>query len=229
MRVDVMSFLFCLVSISSFAQKVERVVIKAGPQFFESLKQEVYLYPSFADGVVHFKNGEVYPARMNYHKGSEQIHLLNNTDTVALIDLYEVNHVIINTDTLLYNGRFIMLIHRSGSLLLGKQGRVRTAKKDEKVAYRRIPPPGSSSESYTAFGMVRLGNVDGKRDLPLIKYTTFYIGNRHRQFTKVTRKNILYMFPGKEHLVNNYLTQHSIDLTEETDLKQLLGYLGTLR
>lgn len=224
-----MLLLLSLLSTASFAQKVERIAIKAGPEFFESLKREVYLYPSFSDGIACFKNGEVYPAKMNYHKGFEQIHILNNADTVALGDLYEIKHVIINQDTLLYNGRFILLVHNSGGLLLGKEEKVRPAKKEERVAYRRIPAPGSSAESYTAFSMRGYFSMDGKKDFPLIKHTTYYIGNRHRQFSRVTRKNILYMFPGKEHLVSDYITKHSIELTEESDLRQLLAYLGTLR
>ena len=61
----VLAVIFLLVTVfimPSFGQKVERIIIKGGPQFFESLKREVYQYPSFSTGVAYFKNGEVFPA-----------------------------------------------------------------------------------------------------------------------------------------------------------------------
>jgi hypothetical protein len=63
----------------------------------------------------------------------------------------------------------------------------------------------------------------------MIKQTIFFLGDKHHQFIKVTRKNILYMFPGKEDKVSTYLTSHSIRLNDEEDLKKLMTFFDILR
>jgi hypothetical protein len=155
---------------------------------------------------------------------------MHENDTVAITNNVEIKYVIVQNDSFYYDGRFIVVVGATKNYKLGKHEKIRAANKEQKIACRRIPAPGSSSESYTAYEInSQYGNPDGRKDFVLIRQTIFYIGDKHNRFTKVTRKNILYMFPGKESQVNSYLTGHSVNLNDRESLEKLLHFLETLR
>lgn len=219
-----------LLTLGAMAQKLERIVIKGGSNYWQSLSKEIYYYSTFLVGTIHYKSGASFEAPINYHKALDQIHIRHEEDTLAITNNVEIKYVVVNNDSFYYDNRFIVVVNATRHYKLGKQEKVRSANKGEKMAYRSIPNPGSSYESYTAFEINKhYRNSDGKKDFALIRQTIFFIGDKHNRFTKLTRKKILYMFPGKENKVNQYLTQNSVNLSDEESLGKLLQFLETLR
>jgi hypothetical protein len=217
-------------STSVYSQKIERIVIKGGTHYRESLEKTIFLYPAFLNGVINFRNGESFAAPMNYHKGLDQIYLIHGTDTVSISNNYEIKNVIIGKDSFYYFNKFIQVKHRTKNYQLGKQEKIKIANREPKMAYRRIPYPISSIESSSASEpRKQYGNMDVKNDLALIKYTTFYLGDKHNQFIKATRKNILYLSAANEKIVSKYLKEKAINLNKEGDLKKLLVFLESLQ
>ena len=226
------NILYCITLLASlplYPQKLERITIKGGEGYRQSLIRQLYHYPSFSNGVINLKNGDTINASMNYHKGLDQIHLIAGTDTIAITKNYEIKNVVIGNDSFYHKGIFIRVIQTTTHFKLGVQEKIRAANKEENVPYQRTPAPGSSAESSSVIELNKYGNPDGKKDFALIKQTIFYIGDKYHRFTKLTRKNILYMFPGKVDQVNTYLQQNSVVLHDEEDVKELIVFLETLR
>src|SRR5215207_10609774 len=88
-----------LLTQSVYSQKLERIIIKGGSGYWQSLKREIYQYPVFLKGTIRYKNGESLLAQMNYHKGLDQIHIIYGKDTVPIINYLEIKSVTIDNDS----------------------------------------------------------------------------------------------------------------------------------
>ena len=170
-----------LVSLNAFAysQKLVRINVAAGPDQVHALLIQLYQYPEFQNGLIVLKNGTSISGRLNYHKALGQIHVINKADTVAILENYDIRYVLINTDSIFFDSRFITVIHTGKYFSLGKHEKVRSAHREAKMAYRKIPDPVSVTESLRSAPQKSFSlHPNGKTDIPLIKQTIFLSGGQ---------------------------------------------------
>src|SRR5688572_27020724 len=135
MRKALLLSIITLLTIGTNAQKLERIIIKGGSNYWQSLKKEIYYYPTFLDGTIYYKSGQSFQVPINYHKALDQLHIMHENDTVAIINNVEIKYVIVQNDSFYYDGRFIVVVGATERYKLGKHEKIRAANKEEKIAY----------------------------------------------------------------------------------------------
>lgn len=92
--------LICILSNVALAQS-QIYKVQPGEVVMYSLPVGVsYLYPSFKQGQVQFKNGNMGSAMMNYSPLLEEMDFINEKmDTMALNDIESMKYIVIEKDT----------------------------------------------------------------------------------------------------------------------------------
>jgi hypothetical protein len=95
----------CMLAASTFVvgQSVqERISIKGGTSLWPNFVKEMYNYPTFIDGIVEYKDGQLFKRPMNYNKVLATVQFIENGDTLAIANEQNVKTVSIGTDVFVY-------------------------------------------------------------------------------------------------------------------------------
>jgi hypothetical protein len=166
----------CVISCSLSAQVLrERVYVKGGPEFWDNLSAQMYLYPSFEDGTIEYKNGRTFNRPLNYNRLLGTVQFIGDKhDTLVIADETEVKSVKIGGDQFFFEPNCIQLV-QDGKIKLLKSVRLEPTD-PQKVGALGIPTSTGGISSYdqlfTARGIYQLSVNEV---LVCRKMTSFYI------------------------------------------------------
>lgn len=220
-------FLFTVKEVSAQTRKTYKV--NPGQSIVQALPNEaVYLYPSFKNGTVNFKNTHVGAAKINYNRLLDAIQFIDNKgDTLALNDEATIESIYTDSDTFYYFQGFVKKMDEV------KHARFTSKKMTVLSNKQKLGGMGElSSASIETYE--KISSSQGSRDmvqkeiLTFADYSTFFIGDKYNHFKPLNKKNLINSFSKQEYDIENYLRENSISLLKEEDVKKLIGFLKML-
>jgi hypothetical protein len=214
---------------TTFCQEKKVFVVKAGEAANEVIPfNEVYTYPAFKVGLVHFRSGDVSQGRLNYNVLTAEMDFINDKgDTLALADEPLVKLIVIGKDSFFFNSGYFELVASSKEFKLGKRTLFTTAKIEKTGVFDQPVPAGVDTYSGFSNGN-HVNKLVVKQNLTLVKETAYYFGNKNNEFLPASRKNLKRVFAKQEKKIDDYLAVNTVDFRKEEDLVKIIQYLQSL-
>lgn len=227
-----MNGLLCVMLLSYcsvFSQtSTEHINIKGGTEAWDNFMKEVYLYPSFKEGILEYKNGKKYKSNFNYNKVIGTIQFISEKgDTLAFDDETAVKNVFIGDHVFFFGPACMQELVDAGKLKLVKNERLRIADK-QKVGGYGIANSTGSIESVDRINSIDRKLLDVNENLLLNKTTNYYIETESYKLVPASKKNFLSLFPSRENEIKEYIKNKQINFSSEKDLIDLTGYISQL-
>jgi len=227
-KILIIPVLVVVVISASFSQSTERIYIQSGSTAWENFIKAIYLYPSFKEGMVEFKNGQRFIQPMNYNKLAATVEFINDkNDTLAFADEASVGHVNIGGDVFIFNPVCLRFLS-SKKVKLYVYEKMKFGDK-QKIGAMGIPNSGSAIESVEKIDTYqRSYNIDVNETVILSKSSTFFIQTATSDIIPATKKNVLSLFPANESTVKEYIRSKSISFNKASDLMEMVKFLDEL-
>jgi hypothetical protein len=207
------------------AQNAEPVTVIAGTRVLDYFPLQVrYRYPTFLDGKVVFKNGNINLLPLNYNILLGEIEFIKSKDTLAIVKKKDISYVTISKDTFLYDDGYLEII-RSGKVRVGLKHYVKLKDVLKKGAFGTTAR-STAVDSY----MRRDGNsfsLIPDEDIVLQETKDFFIA-RSGDFVLFRKKNVMQLFPEYAENIKTYLKTVRIDFETTDDLLKFADFLNTL-
>ncbi|KAA6439095.1 hypothetical protein FEM33_12480 [Dyadobacter flavalbus] len=218
----------------AFAQSAEPVYRIKDPGDISRIIpfKDRFQFDRFQDGKVHFRNGKVSAAKLNYSYVYAEIMFINpKKDTLLLADPDYI-HFVTLADRVYYYLKghgHIEQIARFGRLGLGKKTFYMNMGNERYAAYGQYSSTSAIS-SYSSFinqdGMIQF--LKGNNKVVMKKHAAYFFMDRNERFLIASRQNLLKTNSSHKKAINQYFKQHNPDFEEEADLKKLLEFCSML-
>jgi hypothetical protein len=212
------------------AQRPVKILIPAGSNLSDVITPTLeFLNKDFKPGRLTFKDNTHNDTKLNYNMLNGEIMFINpGGDTLAIAkeQMLNINRVIIDTASFMYDKGYLQIVleNKEGSLAKKQQYRVLSK---EKIGGYNMPSSTSSIDSYTRFedGRNNPHSLTVRENITLQLKTDYYIGDQYNLHILVNKKNLEKIFFKKRDQLETYLKQHTVDFKNEDDLKALFIYL----
>lgn len=221
--------LICILSNVALAQS-QIYKVQPGEVVMYSLPVGVsYLYPSFKQGQVQFKNGNMGSAMMNYSPLLEEMDFINEKmDTMALNDIESMKYIVIEKDTFYRVQKFfVQQIANNREIRLCERRAVALANR-EKVGGHGELQNGSSIGAIEQLSNSQnpLREMVAQQVMTFSLDKTYYFGDKYGNFRLANRKNLLDVFGNQYPGLNDFLTVNKINYMKAEDMKLVLEFLS---
>ena len=210
-----------LVNSCLFAQKNEKVIVKAGTRVIDNFPiADRYLYADFTAGKAIFSNDRIYPSVFNYNFVSGEMEFIKSNDTLIITDKRDLHLIVVAQDTFYYDGGYLQLIQNGQLNVYLKQifGIKDILKKGAMGTVNR----SAASESYDYWLTAGLSkDLVADIDVVFQKEELYFFSTTGKDYMRFNRKNITKILPGKEDIVNNYITASKTDFESREDVLKL--------
>ena len=228
----ILIFSVCLtfVSLVLTAQtSTQRIYIKGGSTAWENFMKEIYLYPSFEQGVVEYKDGKRYKSTMNYNKVLGTVQFIDEKgDTLIMADQEKIASIAIASDVFVFDPECLLTLKSGEKATLYKRETVRIADKLKTGGYG-IPNTAGTIESIDRIDTrANYNQIELNESLLISKVTTFYIQNQKGELMAASKKNILSLYPKHEGDIKAFIKDKNLDLTNEDQLIELTDFVSKL-
>ena len=230
MKAKILLPLLLVTFMSSYAQTLkERVQINGGHALWENFMKEMFLYPSFQEGVIYYKNGQVFKRLMNYNRILETLQFIDEkNDTLALANEEMINQVTIGNDLFIYDPMCLKTIASHGDVAMYKHETMKIADIRRRGAFG-IPNSTSAIDNYNqVFTWMSSLNLDINELVLLSKVTTFFVSKGKNKKVPASKKNILDMYSKDRQKIKKFIDSEKISFSKERDLIQLAEYISKL-
>lgn len=216
---------FCFQNAS--AQKTKTFKVNPGEKVVDAIpKDDMCLYPEFVMGNVYFKDGNRYPAPLNYNSLFQEMQFIDKKgDTLSLTEGATIKYIVIKTDSFYYDGGYLKLV--------ADYGKIKLARKDFITFTDRQKLGGFGEESsarIATYESVQAGatfkDLIAKEVLTFTKKTAFYFGDEFNHFKEANKKNFLDLYPSKNKEIKNYLKKSKVDFSNQDDLQKMIVFLN---
>ena len=216
------------VQLSSYSQASERVYVNSGADQWENFMKVIFLYPSFKDGMVEFKNGQRFVRPMNYNKLAATVEFITEkNDTMAFADEASVAHIDIGGDVFVFTP-VCMRFLSSKKVKLYVYEKVKLGDK-QKIGAFGIPNSGSAIETVERIeDNQRSYKINPNETVILRKSSAYFMQTATSEILPANKKNVVTLFPQHEEAVKNYLKTHNVNFNKSSDLLELVNFLDTL-
>ncbi len=223
------SLFIIICAIASAQTSTQRLYIKGGNSAWDNFMKEIFMYPSFEQGIVEYKNGQRFKSNMNYNKVLGTIQFIDEKgDTLAISDEESISSVNIEDDVFIYAPNCLLLLKKSDKATLYKTEIVRIADKLKTGGYG-IPNTAGTIESIDRIDTkLKYNQIDINESLLISKVTTFYIENEKGEVMPASKKNVLNMYSKHEDTIKSFIKSYGLDFTKEDHLIELTGFLSKL-
>jgi hypothetical protein len=223
----ILSLLFFL-NIHLSAQKDETVTVKAGTRVVDNFPVPIrYNYPQFSTGEIQFKNGNSSSKKLNYNFLIDEIEFIQSGDTLVFIKKKDINRVVIEQDTFLYDNGYLKIIS-GGPIKVGLRQFYKLQEVLKKDGYGSASA-ASATNSYSVLpsdGYYRKQIVD--KEMVFQKTREYYLSVSANDFVLFRKKAVMKLFPEKTDEIQQYLKSNKVDFDSETDLLKLAEFLKSL-
>jgi len=209
------------------AQPATDYIVKAGQVPGKVLPAEVlYVLPSFKQGTVYMRNGEVTKQWLNYNIILDEMQFLGaKGDTLTIAEPALVKNIRIDSIYFFYDKTYLQLKSTVGVYKLAiKQFFVQTP-------YRTRGGYGISSgvsaiSTFTSmgFGGRPATNLMVDKDVAFHKLANFYIGDAFNRFYKADKKTFLNIFAEHKSSIEKYLRLNKTNFHNPAELQSLLEF-----
>ena len=210
-----------LVNSCLFAQKNEKVIVKAGTRVIDNFPiADRYLYADFTAGKAIFSNDRIYPSVFNYNFVSGEMEFIKSNDTLIITDKRDLHLIVVAQDTFYYDGGYLQLIQNGQLKVYLKQifGIKDILKKGAMGTVNR----SAASESYDYWLTAGLSkDLVADIDVVFQKEELYFFSTTGKDYMRFNRKNITKILPGKADIVNNYITASKTDFESREDVLKL--------
>lgn len=223
-----MLYAFLLLSAPAAAQQDKTYTVNSIRDNREEVIRDAYRYPQFRPGAVVFNDGSVTPARLNYHRLSDQVlFIAPKGDTLALAEPATFKYVVIGTDTFYMQdkGYLERLTHYVG-VNLARKGTIVLAGRERKGAYGTYSSTiATDAKAYYSADGSRITHLQvDVNDIYRAK-TRYFLSDRYNNFFPATKKNFYNLFFRQEARLRDYLEANKVNFYREEDLLQLMTFL----
>lgn len=217
-----------LFSSKDFAQ-TNHWTVRAGESIKEALGDSViYHYPQFMSGVVHYKNGTLSHAALNFNLITGEMQFIApSKDTLAIANESSIDHITIQDDTFYYDKVYIQLIHDNANAKLGKIEIIRQTNIAKQGAYGQMNSTGSIDAIDSYYSSGQMYKLAESTTITMRSRTVFFIGDENNHFLPATKRNINKLF-GKKNAADSFIKENKIALDKEDDLIKLVDFLGKM-
>jgi hypothetical protein len=221
---------FILIHFSAFAQTHrDRVYINGGSGLWENFVKEMYLYPSFKEGLVDLKDGRLIRAPLNYNKILATVQFINEkNDTLVIANESAVKLITIGNDLFFYRPQCVQSINPGSKVKLYRQATVRIADVRQVGALGVANTSGGVESLNQVYTWMNSYQLQANEKLLLSKETNFYIDGNNNDLLPASKSNILRLHPKNAARIRNFIKSNKTNFNNEKDLLQLTEYISTL-
>ena len=188
---------------------------------------ELFRFSQFSPGVVFFRDGTTYSARLNYHRLYEQMMFIDDKgDSLAIGNPAEIRLITIEKDSFFYSKENCLeLIASYSSMKLAVKQILKEVDQQKNGAY------GSTYTNNSATANKHYYTIDGKSRLNVGEGTLFssvneyYLSYKNNDFIRVNRKNIEKLFTGYFKELKEFIKTNNTDFNKESDIKNLILFM----
>jgi len=228
MKTATLTLFIFIVHIYNVNAQKDKHLVNAGEDINNVIPtEEKFHYPEFTAASVVFKDGKISVAPCNYNLLIGQMQFVDPSgDTLAIANENTIEYININTDTFFYDNGYLQLIAGNTSAKFAKS---------EKIKLSDIKKTGgfgqsSSTNGISTYSSLYVGGqrteLTEKRELTLLRQTSFYIGNQFNHFLPATKKNLIKLFGKKQDRIETYLKENNTSFNSEEDLKKLVSFIN---
>lgn len=231
MKIQSLIILFTVLGTSLYAQKTE--IIKINTQSSGLLYKRGYLYETFTDGKLYYKDGTHSNAKLNFNgMTNEMLFISPKGDTLAFAHPEQASIVVIGTDTFSYfdNTFLKKLTHNEGTMNVFQKQELRFMNSETTTPY------GSSGISSSTQGG-SLSNIGGPgrtgstafadaRVLVFKKSTSLYISDNSGKMFPSKQGTFYKLFPNDKDKLNAFIKEQRINFSDEADVAKLIDFVA---
>lgn len=217
------AFLICIVS---FAQNVERIIIK-GSDLSSFYEKEQYKYPGFLSSRIYLNNGDTAIGRLNFNYFDQTIRYINEKgDTVAIGNEKDVSFVTIASDSFFYDHGFYEWGASSAKARLAVKHTLKLAERNIIGAFGTSSPAKNIQNVDKILGATSY-NLQPNEELVFQREITYYISiikGLKNNFVTINKKNLKELFPEKD--IDNFIKENKLNLNKEEDVLDVFIYIS---
>lgn len=189
------------------------------------------LFPDFSLGEVHYKNGSVANAQLNYNTMEEELLFKDpNGEVMAVSEPQNIGFVVINERIFVHikNDLFYEVVEQEDGLSFYIQWKSKPVSEGKGSAYGGR----SQASSITNVGTYR--NRAGYRSLNLdekfkVKVDCSYYLRISNSYKKInTVKSLTKLFKGHDSEIENYAKEQKIDFSKQEDIRKIVAFCSKL-
>lgn len=212
------------------AQGPKLYQIKPGEAYSDKIPaSEIFHYPAFKTGRVHFKNNETGDGMLNYNALAGEIQFIDpKGDTLSLAEPETIRMVTIQADTFYYSDGYLQTMASHNKQVLARKAGFRLVKSERVGAFDQAMPSGSQTVAFVNLGG-RRADLIARETLTLERFNEFYIGDRFRKFTPLNRKSLLKRYSDHTRDIEAYLQAQPVVFYNEADVLRLFSFLSGLK
>ena len=193
-----------------------------------TLYRSVYRYPQFTEGHILLNDRKMAAGLLNYNRFSGQILFINSKgDTLELANPKTIEYITIVNDTFRYFDRsFLKLVSHNDAVNLFKKETIEYTGKEKKGAY------GGYSKTTGASAIDKVPDANDLKKIGVdendlyVSSAHYYLRSADGFFLPAVKRSFKKLFPEKEKLLNQYLSEKKVNFNDENDLLRLLDYLN---
>ena len=191
-----------------------------------SLRNAVYIFPEFSDGVIYFKNRTVSSGKFNYNTLNGEMQFLDNEKILSLAKPQDVAYAVINKKVFYYvsDTNFAELLVDNNTIKLCVKRSTKLADIQAKGAYG-ITKHTTTVKALVPTQQYELGII---RDL-VYKINDEFLLENNGKFSKISNtKSFVKAFPQFKAEIERFVTSNKTDFKNEKDLIKLTNYCTQL-
>ncbi|RDV13368.1 hypothetical protein DXT99_20330 [Pontibacter diazotrophicus] len=215
------------------AQTAKEYKVKDGEAAADAISAlHLYRYPAFQQGQVVYTNGKFSSATFNYNLLLGEVQFINaQGDTLTLGREPALISVSVGESTFLYNPEegYAEVVADYNTLRLGRRQKLESAGTEKVGAYNQSTRASAieSKSSYLTSSGRRFNLSSGGSEV-FSEKVSFYLIDESNRFHRATKSSVSRLFPNHKKEIYGYVKEHSLNLSREEDLKQLLQFCSAL-
>jgi hypothetical protein len=232
-RINVLIASVLVVCGQALLAQTNTFTLKAGTDINKAIPFESrYIYNTFQDGKVYFKNGRTSSAKVNYSVVFSQIQFIGNArDTLILANIEYIDTIAIGKDVYYFQNGYghVQRIARAGKMMLGKNFGLFSKGTEKAVSYGQYSQT-SAVDGYSTYidGDGRMRNLTTNDQTVLQRKSWYFWIDPNKRISVANKSNLLRIFPKHKKVLTRFIDQHRIDFLNEQDLTRLLEFTASM-
>ena len=204
------------------------LIAPSGTKIVESFPPSVrYFYPEFVQGQVVLNNGLSSSAMINYNMLHDNMDVISDNDTLAILKKRDLKYVIVDNDTFIYMPGYGRLIYEQKLKVYCKDRFYlkEILKKGAMGTVNRSAAIGAFSDMESAgvpYDLIVPEDMVFKREV------SYFFATSSGTYEPFKKKNILKLFSHNKTDIQKYLKTNKINFEKQEDVIKLAGFLSTL-
>jgi hypothetical protein len=233
MKVIILTALFGMAACAGFSQNDKTITVNTLERPTAEMYKSVYMYPTFLEGKVVFKDESFAETKLNYNRITGQILFTRpKGDTLALARPETTSKVVIGADTFCFfqNAFLQKLSHRDDAPNVYVKQNMKYIGNEKKGPYGTYSQVSSANSNGTVSvddQATRYISVD--ENLIYKSNSEFYLSDRFNNFFPANKARFYKMFAQHENQLRTFFETHKINFNKQEDLLSVLEYVQGLK